>query len=91
MSPMGPRFLNLGSFTTKCEPFPQASHCAPAPFFVEKYFCFTFTAAFTPFCLIFCAAAWLSEEGSCMCQLLDWGGWFLRQLLVQVLAFADVH
>lgn len=46
-----------------------------------------FMAAFSPFCLIFFVL--LGEERSWTCLLLDVGGWFLRQLLAQGLAFAD--
>lgn len=48
-----------------------------------------FTAAFFPFCVIFCAAAWSGEESFHLCLLLNMGEWILRQLLTQGLPFAD--
>lgn len=59
------------------------------PIFWGKYFCFTFTAVFSPFMPHFFVAAWPGKAGSHMHLLLDIGGWFLRQLLAQGLAFAD--
>lgn len=88
----GSSFLTLSSLTAKHGTLPQASRPAPAPFFRESTFALCLRQQRFPLlCLIFLLlpAAWPGKAGSHMHLLLDIGGWFLRQLLAQGLAFAD--